>query len=222
MGNCVVKGATVTSADPPPEAYNKFIRIISASGNVIEFQGPKLVSDILNNFPNQIIYSRPDRSNPLPDHENLVPGQSYYIFPIPTKSAIKEPEEEEKIEPVRVSSSSATLDVIAPQLADMSAMEVLKFPRKGVWKVKLVISSKQLEEILAEEVNTEALIQQMRMAAVTAGGATQKRSKKGRELSFISWKGIIDRIFKVQSSLHDDDHSRRSGESLESFSGAKS
>lgn len=38
-------------------------------------------------------------------------------------------------------------------------------PGNGVWKVKLLINPKDLEKILSEEVNAEALIQQMRMAA---------------------------------------------------------
>lgn len=35
----------------------------------------------------------------------------------------------------------------------------------GVWKVKLVIDPKDLEMILSEEVNVEALIEHMRIAA---------------------------------------------------------
>lgn len=44
-------------------------------------------------------------------------------------------------------------------------VEVQPRPGNGVWKVKLVINPKDLEKILSEEVNTEALIQQMRIAA---------------------------------------------------------
>lgn len=46
-------------------------------------------------------------------------------------------------------------------------------PGNGVWKVKLVIDPKDLERILSEEINTEALIQQMRIAA----NSTPKRGK---------------------------------------------
>lgn len=46
-----------------------------------------------------------------------------------------------------------------------SSTSTLKPPGNGVWKVKLVINPKDLEKILSEETNTEALIQQMRMAA---------------------------------------------------------
>lgn len=46
----------------------------------------------------------------------------------------------------------------------------------GVWKVKLVIDPKELGQILAEEVNTEALIEQMRIAA----NSTPKRVKGHR------------------------------------------
>lgn len=40
--------------------------------------------------------------------------------------------------------------------------------RNGVWKAKVVIGSKQLEEILAVEGNTHALIDQLRFAAAEA------------------------------------------------------
>ncbi|KAL7111846.1 hypothetical protein ACP275_05G115200 [Erythranthe tilingii] len=57
-------------------------------------------------------------------------------------------------------------------------------PGNGVWKVKLVINPKDLERILSHEMNTEALIQQMRIAAYNS---TPKRSgKKGG-----SWRSCV-------------------------------
>lgn len=63
-----------------------------------------------------------------------------------------------------MSTSAVALQLVTKKLSDGSGFEVLPPPRKGVWKVKLVINTKQLEEILSEEVNTEALIEQMRAA----------------------------------------------------------
>ncbi|KAL0408024.1 UNVERIFIED_CONTAM: hypothetical protein Sradi_1736800 [Sesamum radiatum] len=56
-----------------------------------------------------------------------------------------------------------------------TSVEVLPPPGAGVWKVKLVIDPKDLERILAEQVNTEALIEHMRIAA----NSTPKRGKSG-------------------------------------------
>ncbi|KAL0447742.1 UNVERIFIED_CONTAM: hypothetical protein Slati_1902100 [Sesamum latifolium] len=58
-----------------------------------------------------------------------------------------------------------------------TSVEVLPPPGAGVWKVKLVIDPKDLERILAEQVNTEALIEHMRIAA----NSTPKRGKSGAD-----------------------------------------
>ncbi|KAL6530861.1 hypothetical protein OROGR_014721 [Orobanche gracilis] len=46
-----------------------------------------------------------------------------------------------------------------------ASVVVLPPPRNGIWKVRLMIDPKNLEMILSEEVNTEALIERMRFAA---------------------------------------------------------
>ncbi|KAL6578731.1 hypothetical protein OROMI_008951 [Orobanche minor] len=46
-----------------------------------------------------------------------------------------------------------------------ASVVVVPPPRNGIWKVRLVIDPKDLEMILSEEVNTEALIERMRFAA---------------------------------------------------------
>ncbi|KAG8382118.1 hypothetical protein BUALT_Bualt05G0043300 [Buddleja alternifolia] len=52
-------------------------------------------------------------------------------------------------------------------------VEVRPRPGNGVWKVKLVIDPRELEKILSEGANTDALIEQMRIAAYS----TPKRGK---------------------------------------------
>ncbi|CAN0908852.1 hypothetical protein LINGRAHAP2_LOCUS25499 [Linum grandiflorum] len=51
-----------------------------------------------------------------------------------------------------------------------TSMHVLPSNREGVWKVKLVIDPKRLEEIWSDSESVEALIEKMRMAAAAAGG----------------------------------------------------
>ncbi|PIN20147.1 hypothetical protein CDL12_07163 [Handroanthus impetiginosus] len=66
-------------------------------------------------------------------------------------------------------------DITINSRRNLHGVEVLSAPRGGgVWKVKLVIDPKDLEQILSEEVNTEALIEQMRVAAANS---TPKRGK---------------------------------------------
>ncbi|KAK4400963.1 UNVERIFIED_CONTAM: hypothetical protein Sangu_3061500 [Sesamum angustifolium] len=71
-----------------------------------------------------------------------------------------------------------------------TSVEVLPPPGAGVWKVKLVIDPKDLERILAEQVNTEALIEHMRIAA----NSTPKRGKS-------SWGGADGRHCSVMCSF---------------------
>jgi len=59
---------------------------------------------------------------------------------------------------------SAACDYV-DNLSHGSALEVLPKAKNGVWRVKLLIDPRQLEEILSKQVNTEALIEKMRMAA---------------------------------------------------------
>ncbi|KAG7552698.1 hypothetical protein ISN45_Aa06g032890 [Arabidopsis thaliana x Arabidopsis arenosa] len=58
--------------------------------------------------------------------------------------------------------------------------------RNGVWKAKVVIGSKQLEEILAVEGNTHALIDQLRFAAAEALVSSTSASEMVRVKSLSS------------------------------------
>jgi hypothetical protein len=87
-----------------------------------------------------------------------------------------------------MSSSTAAMDYV-DDLATGPVLEVLPALGDGVWRVKLVIGTKQLEEILSEQVNTEALIEKMRMAASSAN-LTPRRSKS-------SWKPALSNVFRV-------------------------
>ncbi|KAL8090655.1 uncharacterized protein LOC141698059 [Apium graveolens] len=95
-----------------------------------------------------------------------------------------------EVEPVRM--SSAASDIVT-SLTNGSGLEVLPPPQKGIWRVKLVINTKQLEEIFSEDVNTEALIEQMRMAAAS-GHVTPRRAR--RYLGLIL-KPILCNVFRA-------------------------
>ncbi|KAI3812818.1 hypothetical protein L1987_17530 [Smallanthus sonchifolius] len=167
MGTCAFKGFDAC-LDP--------IRVMTPSGHVLEFNGPKLVSEVLNDFPKHGLFKKDQLLSPLDHRELLLGGQFYYLFPL----ALEEKSEAEPVraeaEPVRISTSTVALQLVTKNLSDGSGFEVLPPPRKGVWKVKLVINTKQLEEILSEEVNTEALIEQMRVAATSSVKVVPRRS----------------------------------------------
>ncbi|KAL3499003.1 hypothetical protein ACH5RR_041735 [Cinchona calisaya] len=196
MGNCSLKGVTDTA-----KGFN-FIRIMTDSGEILKLKGPKLVGEVIQDFPGYRIYGKGHISSPLFDHEELLGGQFYYLLPfIEEKSKTKlHCEDANEKEPVR-KSSAAALELVSG-LANGSALEVLPPPQKGVWRVKLAITPKQLEEILAEEVNTEALIEQMRLAAAASSTcATPRRTKSSWGLM---WKPILANVLKVPTDQEDE------------------
>lgn len=146
MGNCSLKSVS--------DAANRadFIRIMTDSGDILELKGPKLVREVLENFPGYKIFGQNQISSPLFDHQQLVEGQFYYLLPI----------RDEKMNPSN------------ERFEDFEAVTRLGNRRKGVWRVKLVIDSDKLEDILSEEVNTEAFIEHMRIAAIATPGRTKK------------------------------------------------
>ncbi|KAL1191869.1 hypothetical protein V5N11_007561 [Cardamine amara subsp. amara] len=85
---------------------------------------------------------------------------------------------------------------ISPGSVGGPKIQVSPQRRNGVWKAKVVIGSKQLEEILAVEGNTHALIDQLRFAAAQAlVSSTSPSEMVGvRNLSFRS-RRIKDNYF---------------------------
>ncbi|KAL2543703.1 hypothetical protein Fot_12936 [Forsythia ovata] len=146
MGNCSLK-----SVSDAAERLD-FIRIMTDSGDILELKGPKLVQEVLDNFPGYKIFRQNQISSPLFDHQQLVDGQFYYLLR----------SRDEKMNPAY------------ERFEDFEAVTRLGTRRKGVWRVKLVINSEKLEDILSEEVNTEAFIEHIRIAATATPGGTKR------------------------------------------------
>ncbi|KAL4298420.1 hypothetical protein GQ457_12G000640 [Hibiscus cannabinus] len=167
MGNCSLKGGAVH--------HSNSIRVLTDAGQIIHFSAPKLARDITDGFPGYGVCRRGQASAPLPGDERLVNGGFYYLLPLEKfddEGGVKKVE----VEPPKMSSADFVENLSSGPSA--SALEVLSSEKNGVWKVKLVISSQQLEDILSQQVNTEALIEKMRMAAAAnTGVVTPRRSK---------------------------------------------
>ncbi|KAE8722488.1 RNA polymerase II transcriptional coactivator KELP-like [Hibiscus syriacus] len=169
MGNCSLKGA-VDETNP--------IRVSTDAGRIIDFNGPKLAREITNDFPGYGICRRGQASTPLPEDERLVNGGFYHLLPLDEFQKNGDKRGVEKVEAARVDPTKMSSVDFVENVSSLSAMEVLSSEKYGVWKVKLVIGSQQLEDILSQQVNTEALIEKMRMAAeADSGVATPRRSK---------------------------------------------
>ncbi|KAG2677013.1 hypothetical protein I3843_12G080700 [Carya illinoinensis] len=185
MGNCSLKGVT-------GDCHNS-IKILTDSGAILQFRGPITAREILNEHPGYGIFRQDQASSSVRDLERLTGGRSYYLLPVVKKeeNVLCSSEDTEQVQNRRAieeleaewlnvtelaKKSLGAASNAVEDLANGSAMEVLPSARDGVWRVKLVIDTKQWEEILSEQVNTEALIERMRMAASSAS-LTPKRTK---------------------------------------------
>ncbi|KAL5747723.1 hypothetical protein ACOSQ2_025020 [Xanthoceras sorbifolium] len=200
MGNCSLKGTV--------ESCPNSVRVLTDSGSILEFKSPKFAGEVLESYPGYGIFPRGHASSPLADHEHLISGRFYYLLPMEEKEnvvcervsrkQVKQIEVEEKLDAKRVEkmeppkmSSADFVDSLGN--VSGSALEILPSQGNGVWKVKLMINTKQLEDILSEQVNIEALIEKMRMAASSAS-LTPRRSKSSW---VVGWKPVFSNVFKV-------------------------
>lgn len=187
MGNCSLKGVSRDCSNS--------IRVLTDSGSVMEFNGPILAGEVLNDYPGYGIFLQGKSSSPVPNHERLLSGKFYYLLPIGkpkrvTREQVPNTEVVEILEPESGENSSFAASEFVESLSNGSALEVLPSGGDGVWKVKLVIDTKQLEEILSEQGNTEALIERMRMVASSA-------SLTPRHAKSLGWRPSFSNLFKV-------------------------
>ncbi|CAJ1937233.1 unnamed protein product [Sphenostylis stenocarpa] len=174
MGNCSMKGTT-------GECHHT-IRVMCDTGSILQFKAPKTVAQVLQHYPGYGIFRQGHASEPLPEQESLSYGFFYYLLPLKVREEQKgccgNVGVEEHVEGFQRSEEvckSAACDYVE-NLSNGSALEVLPSAKNGVWRVKLVIDPRQLEEILSEQVNTEALIEKMRMAATACSATSPSRS----------------------------------------------
>ncbi|MED6131995.1 hypothetical protein PIB30_015363 [Stylosanthes scabra] len=185
MGNCSVKGTT-------GECHHT-IRILTDTGAILQFKAPITVAQVLEHYPGYGVFLRGHASTPLQLHEILAYGIFYYLLPLkedkapvedqlPSNGVSAQAEGQGLLQWSEVQESKESHDAEQPNkspcaegasdyvqnLSHGSALEVLPSAKNGVWRVKLVIDTKQLEEILSEQGNTEALIEKMRMAATSS------------------------------------------------------
>ncbi|KAG8381581.1 hypothetical protein BUALT_Bualt06G0136400 [Buddleja alternifolia] len=104
-------------------------------GKIIEFTSPILVKELLINFEGFGVKSSKRASNSdLPPNFELKLGNIYYLLP-----------------------SKAPLDR-AEKRAGSVSVEVEAEPNSGVKRIKVVITKKQLQELLSKKTSTERII----------------------------------------------------------------
>ncbi|KAK3429545.1 uncharacterized protein LOC104444109 [Eucalyptus grandis] len=180
MGNCLFGGFG--------EANQEIVKVAAPNGGVMEFYAPIAVRTIADEFPGHGVFRAHDLFwNPLPLHEELVAGESYYLLPYNVGDRSKSRDQKlllgnEVVREGHVRSTSIPSSLVAPYRMSLDYQGALKrsytevFSRdsgksnNGVWKVKLVICPEQLLEILSQECRTQELIESVR-AVVKCGNS---------------------------------------------------
>lgn len=141
------------------------IRILTNSEGIVEFKSSRLAKDDFNEYPGYNVFSQGRASSPLSAHEFLLGRQFYYLLSFQNEQKLCDPnvitqvrnmglppnkvdmEWINEIEPPKMLYSTAALDH-AEDVSNGQALEVRPRLGDGVWRVKLVINTKQMEEIV--------------------------------------------------------------------------
>uniref|UniRef100_A0A803LWL7 Uncharacterized protein n=1 Tax=Chenopodium quinoa TaxID=63459 RepID=A0A803LWL7_CHEQI len=167
MGNCSLRSSSSTC-----NKTHTNVRILTDSGRVIEIDGPKLAQEVLDDFPGYGIYQKGHLTLPLFEDELLINGQVYYLLPFGVSSSKS------------LSETGLSSEPTSFRKDQNAAFEVLPSKGNGVWRVKMAIDSKELEEMMSGN-NAEALIQMMRSAAKSSENSPE-RSLRRRSMALIA------------------------------------
>ncbi|KAL1565898.1 hypothetical protein AAHA92_01572 [Salvia divinorum] len=165
MGNCIFKALG---------AVDDMAKVVTPDGGVMELYAPITAECVTNEFPGHAIFGSPGRTSPpLLHSESLRAGQHYYLLPAKRGKgggAGSAPP------PYRMS-----VDKLRRPPEEAEALP--RYSSAGVWKVRLVIDTDRLSEILSQEARTEALIKSVRTAAkcaaagVPSAASSERRSR---------------------------------------------
>lgn len=173
MGNCLFG-----------DGNEDMVKVITSTGGIMEFVAPVTVESIIEEFSGHGIFRSHDLFwKPLPPQQVLVAGQSYYLLPLNKEENSNRIMDKIEIGHVRSNSLPQIQNlVVAPYRMSFDSQGLLKRSYTealyrynnrgqkkkkggGFWKVKLVISPKQLMEILSQETATQELIESVRTVA---------------------------------------------------------
>ncbi|KAL3817857.1 hypothetical protein ACJIZ3_003762 [Penstemon smallii] len=167
MGNCLF-GGTGDAVD-----QSTIIKVTTSNGGVMEFNSPITVESITDEFPCHGIFRSQDLFwKPLPHSQVLLAGESYHLLDI-NNNIRSSSSDSDGLKAARVGHVRSNSAPPQQQLPYRMSFDNRGLTKKkinddddvspyGFWKVKLVISPKQLLEILSEEGKTEELLESVR------------------------------------------------------------
>lgn len=132
MGNCY---ALCKPSTDVTTKHGKVLQIVKMDGKILQFSSPILVRDMLVNFSSSGIGLSKEASEHLPPNYELKLGKVYYLLPC-------------------LSSVGTT----SPAAADNMSSSADKEKDNGVRRIKIVITKKQLQELLAKQASVEDVV----------------------------------------------------------------
>lgn len=178
MGNCLFGGLG--------DEEDLSIKVIKSDGEVLEFYSPVTAGSVSQEFSGHAVFSALNLPlKPLPNHHNLVPGESYYLLTNIVTDELKtfvgnchsrcNSESLPAITPYRMSLDynhrvlkRSYTDVFSRNINTRTRLKEKKTRRRrtsskgGIWKVKLAINTEELLHILSEAGRTNELIETVR------------------------------------------------------------
>ncbi|KAK6783506.1 hypothetical protein RDI58_021303 [Solanum bulbocastanum] len=154
MGNCLFGG-------------NKdMVKVVTSTGGIMEFLAPVTVEFIAEEFPGHGIFRSHDLFwKPLPAAQVLLAGDSYYLLPLNKQESEIRSNSVPQIQNLVVAPYRMSFDSQGRSEALYRYNNIQKKKGSRFWKVKLVITPKQLLEILSQETTTQELIENVRTVA---------------------------------------------------------
>ncbi|PIN22920.1 hypothetical protein CDL12_04357 [Handroanthus impetiginosus] len=129
----------------------KVLQIVKMDGKIIEFKSPILVKEMLINFEGFVVTSSREAPKQLPPTCKLQLGKIYYL--LPSKAD----------EPNKLEGGASTRDETEPN-------------GTSVKRIKVVITKKQLEELLTKKTSVEKIILGIDKACLANSAANWKPS----------------------------------------------
>ncbi|XWS56002.1 hypothetical protein CRYUN_Cryun09bG0049000 [Craigia yunnanensis] len=157
MGNCLV-------------LEEKVIRVMKTDGKILECQAPIIVQQVLSDFSGYALSDSFSGFQHLRADAKLLPGQLYYLIPVPS------PSQKSKKKKVRFSN---------PEVNDEQG-------NAGVVRIKLIISKQELQELFQKGVSVQDMVSQIQSKQSTNGIDTSDANDNCR-----GWKPVLESIAEV-------------------------
>ena len=157
MGNCLV-------------LEEKVISVMKTDGKILDYQAPIKVQQVLSDFSGHALSDSFSGFQYLQPDAKLLPGQLYYLIPVPS------PSQKNKKKKVRFSN---------PEVNDEQG-------NAGVVRIKLIISKQELQELFQKGVSVQDMVSQIQSKQSTNGIDTSDADDNCR-----GWKPVLESIAEV-------------------------